>query len=104
MDVLVAYLFEGRNGKTEGSSQLSQDPRVGESQGTDEAGRKHRLPSEEGIRQSEPRRASRQAYHFTLSATATASLLEKSGYLYCFANYAWDFYNDNRGLGTVTVK
>lgn len=28
----------------------------------------------------------------------------KSGYLYCFANDAWGFYNNNRGFVTLTVK
>ena len=29
---------------------------------------------------------------------------EKSGYLYCFANDAWGFYQNNRGFVTLTVR
>ena len=29
---------------------------------------------------------------------------EKSGYLYCFANDAWNFYGNNRGFVTVTLS
>jgi uncharacterized protein (DUF2235 family) len=35
---------------------------------------------------------------------ATAASIRTPGYLYCFANDAWHFYDNNRGSVTLTVK
>ncbi len=52
-----------------------------------------------------PGSAGRQSKHTSvLIGTGTAKKVRKSGYLYCFANDAWNFYGNNRGSVRLTVK
>jgi hypothetical protein len=52
-----------------------------------------------------PGSGGRQSKHTSfLIGSGVAKKLSKSGYLYCFANDAWNFYGNNRGSVRLTIK